>query len=234
MKNGQSLYTFEEVRYQVSQLGKELFKEKISLDWIVGLYIEATRKLKSEAKKEEAINLTSCGDLLLEMLMAYSTNFLRNLELKERLRESEERFMRIAERSSDALFTLDLSGRITYASPTAERIERRSLEDILGKYFHSFVHESDVPKTIKALSKVMKGQTVRALDIELVRGDGSLVNVEVDAYSIIRDGKVIGVEGVVRDITERKKLEQLRRNLRRPRGGKNSGTSHTITAFLNL
>ncbi len=211
MKSGQSLYTFEEVRYQTSQLGKELLNEKISLDWIVGLYIEAISKLKFEARKEEAINLASCGDLLLEMVMAYSTNFLRNLELKERLRESEERFMRIAERSSDALFTLDLSGRITYVSPAAERIDGRRLEDILGKSFHSFVHESDVPKTIRALSKVMKGQTVHALDIKLLRGDGSLVNVEVDASSIIRDGKVVGVEGVFRDITQRKKLEQLRR-----------------------
>ncbi len=166
--------------------------------------------------------------------MAYSINFLRSLELRERLQESKERFRRIAERSFDALFTLDLSHRITYASPATERIERRRLEDILGKPFDSFVHKSDVPKMTKALSKVMKGGTIDGLEIKLLRGDGSLVNVEVNASPVIRDGEVVGVEGIFRDITEKKKLEQLRRNLRRERGGKNSGTFQTISPFLNL
>lgn len=234
MKSGKSLETFEEVRYQASQLGKKLFKEKVPLDWIIGLYIEAVRRLRREARKEEALDLASCGNLLLEIVMAYSINFLRSLELRERLQESEERFRRIAERSFDALFTLDLSRRITYASPAAERIERRRLEDIWGKPFDSFVHESDVPKMTQALSKVMKGGTIDGLEIKLLRGDGSLVNVEVNASPIIRDGEVVGVEGIFRDITERKKLEQLRRNLRRARGGKNPATSHTIKTFLKL
>jgi len=82
MKSGHTLDTFEEVRYQASQLGKELFKEKIPLDWIVGLYIEAVRRLRSEVRKE-ALDLTRCGELLLEMVMAYSTDFLRYVELRE-------------------------------------------------------------------------------------------------------------------------------------------------------
>lgn len=84
MKSGHTLDTFEEVRYQASELGKELFKEKIPLDWIVGLYIEAVRRLESEARKKEAFDIASFGDLLLEMVMTYSTNFLRNMELRER------------------------------------------------------------------------------------------------------------------------------------------------------
>ncbi len=234
MKSEKSLETFEEIRYQASQLGKKLFKERIPLDWIIGLYIEAVKRLKREARKEEALDLAGCGNLLLEIVMAYSINFLRNLELKERLRESEERFRRIAERSFDALFTLDLSSRITYASPAAERIGRRRLEDILGKPFDSFVHESDVPKTIQALSRAMKGGTIDALEIKLLRGDGSLVNVELNASPIIRDGEVVGVEGIFRDITERKKLEQLRRNSRRERGGRKSGTSSSIRPFVKI
>jgi len=88
-----SLETFEEVRYKASQLGKELFKEKVPLDWIVGLYIEAVRSLESEAE-EENLDLSSCRNLLLEMVMTYSTSFLKNLELTERLRESEKKFER--------------------------------------------------------------------------------------------------------------------------------------------
>ncbi len=112
MKSGHSLESFEEIRYQASELGKELFKERIPLDWIVGLYIEAVRRLKSEVRKKEALDLASCGELLLEMVMAYSVNFLRDLELRKTLRESDP--------------------------PAAKSIERRKFENKLGKHFHSF------------------------------------------------------------------------------------------------
>ncbi|NIV43375.1 PAS domain S-box protein [Candidatus Bathyarchaeota archaeon] len=61
-----------------------------------------------------------------------------------------------------------------------------------------------------------------------------MVNVEVNASPIIRDEEVIGVEGIFRDITERKKLEQLRRNSRRERGGRKSGTSSSIRPFVKI
>ncbi len=112
MKSGHSLESFEEIRYQASELGKELFKERIPLDWIVGLYIEAVRRLKFEVRKKEALDLASCGELLLEMVMAYSVNFLRDLELRKTLRESDP--------------------------PAAKSIDCREFENKLGKHFHSF------------------------------------------------------------------------------------------------
>ena len=210
MKCEESLEAFEEVRYGASQLGKRLFKEKLPLDWIVGLYIEAVNSLKSEAR-EEGLDLSGCRNLLLEMVMTYSTSFLESLELEERLRESEERFRRITERSFDAIVTLDPSGRVTYASPAAERISGRRLKDILGKPFDDLVHESEIPTAIDAIAEAMKRRFVDGLQIEMLRGDGSSVTVEVNATSIIRDGEVVGVEGIFRDMTERKTAEEALR-----------------------
>jgi len=208
MEKGKSLEGFEEVRFEACQLGKKLFREKVPLDWIVGLYVEAVKSLKSEARREEALDLSGCGNILLEMVMTYSTSLIRTTELRERLLESEERFRRIAERSFDAIITLDLSGRITYASPAAERISGRRLKDILGKSFYAFVHEPDIPRTVQAWDEVKRRGVVKGLQIELAKGDDSLVPVEVNASSIIRDGEVVGVEGIFRDVTERTKAEE--------------------------
>ena len=207
-----SLEAFEEVRFRANELGKRLFKEKVPLDWVIGLYIEATRRLESEAQ-EEALELYGCKALLLELVITYSINLLENLELEAQLRESEERFRRIAERSFDAILTWDTTGCITYASPSAERICGRKLEDLLGKPFHDLVHESSIPRAMQAHAEALKGENVNRLQIELVGGDGSIA-AEVNASAIISGGEVVGVEGLFRDITKHKRAEEaLRENM---------------------
>ena len=201
--SGGSLEAFEEVRFRANQLGLRLFKEKVPLDWVIGLYIEATRRLESEAQ-EEALELYGCKALLLELVITYSINLLENLELEARLRESEERFRRIAERSFDAILTWDTTGCITYASPAAERICGRKLEDLLGKPFYDLVHESSIPRAMQAHAEALKGENVNGLQIDLVDGDG-LIAAEVNASAVISGEEVVGVEGIFRDITKHKR-----------------------------
>jgi PAS domain S-box-containing protein len=190
-----SLEAFEEVRFRANQLGKRLFKEKVPLDWVIGLYIEATRRLESEA--QEALELYGCKALLLELVITYSINLLENLELEEQLRESKERFRRITERSFDAILTWDTTGCITYASPAAEGICGRKIEDLLGKPFHDLVHESSIPRAMQAHVEALKGENVNGLQIDLIGGDGSIA-AEVNASAIISGGEVVGVEGIFR------------------------------------
>lgn len=214
LRSGKSIEAFEEVRWDAYQLGKRLFREKVPLDWIVGLYVEALRSLESEAR-EGALDVSGCGTLLLEMVITYSTSLLRELELAERLRESEERFKRIADRSFDAIIAMDATGNITYASSAAKRIGGRGLRDFVGKRLHEFVHESHIPTLMQAFDEVMKGQSVDGLQIEMVREDGSSVTVEVNASPIVKDRKVVGVEGIFRDITERKRTEEALKRISR-------------------
>lgn len=208
--SGGSLEAFEEVRFRANQLGKRLFEEKVPLDWVIGLYIEATGRLESEAQ-EEALELYGCKALLLELVITYSVNLLENLELEARLRDSEERFRRIAERSFDAILTWDTTGCITYASPAAERICGRKLEDLLGKPFHDLVHESSIPRAMQAHAEALKGENVNGLQIDLVGGDGSIA-AEVNASAVISGGEVVGVEGIFRDITKHKRARAGRLN----------------------
>jgi PAS domain S-box-containing protein len=205
-----SLEAFEEVRFRANQLGKRFFKEKVPLDWVIGLYVEATRRLESEAQGE-ALEPYGCKALLLELVITYSINLLENLELEKQLRESEERFRRVAERSFDAILTWDTTGCITYASPAAERICGRKLEDLLGKPFHDLVHESSRPRAMRAHAEAMNGELVNGLQIDLVGGDGSSIAAEVNASAIISGGDVVGVEGIFRDITKHKRAEEALR-----------------------
>ena len=131
---------------------------------------------------------------------------------EEELLESEERFRGIAERSFDSIFTMDQEGHITYTSPAGERLFGYTLEEASGKSFQDFVPESQIPKLAQVFAEVRKGKPVTGLEIQTRRKDGSLASVEINASPIIRDGQFAGLQGIARDITERKRMEQKLRD----------------------
>jgi PAS domain S-box-containing protein len=128
--------------------------------------------------------------------------------MEEQLRESEERLRGITERSFDAIIAMDLEGRITFVSFVAERILGYRPEEIIGKSLHTFFTEREIPKAAQAFAEVVSGKSMRGLELELLRKDGSSVTVEVNSAPIIKDGKVVGVQATARDISERKQMQQ--------------------------
>lgn len=129
-------------------------------------------------------------------------------KIEEQLRESEERLKGITERSFDAILAMDLEGRITFVSFVAERILGYKPEEIKGKSLHTFFAEREIPKAAQAFAEVASGKSMRGLELELLRKDGSSVTVEVNGAPIIKDGKVVGVQATARDISERKQMQQ--------------------------
>jgi len=133
---------------------------------------------------------------------------------EEELLESEERFRGIAERSFDSIFIMDEEGRITYASPAGERLFGYTSEEGLGKSSQEFIPGSQIPKLAQVFAELRKGKPVAGLEIEMRRKDGSLASVEVNASPILREGHFAGLQGIARDITERKRAEEELRSAR--------------------
>jgi PAS domain S-box-containing protein len=133
---------------------------------------------------------------------------------EEVLRESEERFRGIAERSFDLIFTLDQEGRFTYTSPAVERLFGYAPEDIAGKSFQEFIPRSQIPKLAQEFDGTRKGNSVTGLEVEVKRKDGTVASLEINASPIIRDGQFAGQQGIARDITERKRAEEQLRAAR--------------------
>jgi len=128
--------------------------------------------------------------------------------LEQKLRESEDRFRGIAERSIDGIFELDLEGRVTYVSPSVEPALGYKPEEVVGTRMERYLAESEIPKIAANMAALMEGTNVLGLQGEMLRKDGSRVPAELNASPIFRDGKIVGVQGIVRDITERRVLEE--------------------------
>ena len=129
-------------------------------------------------------------------------------QMERELRESEEKFRSIAERSFDCIFTVDVEGRLTYVSPAAKAIVGFTPEELVGKSAFTFLPESETAKAVPLFSRPNSGETLDGVRTEFLRKDGSKVFVEISVSPIVKDGKAIGAQGIVRDITERRRMEE--------------------------
>ncbi|WP_424000866.1 PAS domain S-box protein [Haloarcula salina] len=127
---------------------------------------------------------------------------------EQRRRESERLFREIAEVSPDTIFRLDTDGVFTYVSPAVESLLGYAAEELLGENFQRYVPETSLSVAFDGFSRVAAGETVRELEVALIDADGDLVDVEVSASPVMHDGSVRYVQGLVRDITDRKERER--------------------------
>ena len=127
------------------------------------------------------------------------------------LRESEERYRELFENAKDALYVHDLGGRYTSFNHAAEQLSGFTRDEIIGKHFSNFVAPGSLKDVRKNFCKKLDEESETTYEIDLVRKDRRRVPVEVSSRLIYENGKPIGVQGVARDITDRKRAQQALR-----------------------
>ena len=125
----------------------------------------------------------------------------------------------------DLIWVTDVSHNLVYVSPSAEQLLGVSPSAALGKPPTAFIHESDIDKFQELLNSIttylakddlvaLRSLSVPAQEILLVDGRGRAVATETTiSMRFDRDNRFQGLYGIVRDVTDRKKLEaELHRN----------------------
>ncbi|MBS7633421.1 PAS domain S-box protein, partial [Candidatus Bathyarchaeota archaeon] len=135
------------------------------------------------------------------------TDITEQKALEQRLKESEERFRGIAERSFDAIATVDLEGRINYASPSVVKVLGYPAEDVMGKSFLQYFSPVSLSNASHLFIELLQGKSIEGIQLELPRRDGSTAIVEINASPIAMNGNITGIQAVFRDITNRKMME---------------------------
>ncbi|RJF92051.1 diguanylate cyclase domain-containing protein [Noviherbaspirillum saxi] len=104
----------------------------------------------------------------------------------------------------DAVFLVDVHGRIVYVSAACERILGYTPEEMIGKTMIDFISPEDRARTREEASHVMAGHPRIGFENRYIRKDGSLANIMWSArWSEVDQLRV----GVARDITERKRAD---------------------------
>jgi two-component system cell cycle sensor histidine kinase/response regulator CckA len=151
-------------------------------------------------------------------------------KINRKLMRSEERYRYLVENSPDIIYTLDANGNFTFLSEALEHLLGFTVEDLIGKHYSTIVWEADRSKAQCFFDeRRSRDRAASAIELRLKAVDGEqqndsarrYLNVELKSMGIYDaptpDGerRHIGTHGVIRDISERQRLQRQLQNSER-------------------
>jgi PAS domain S-box-containing protein len=147
--------------------------------------------------------------LFVESMTPYEMTHRGFQETNAALRVSEARYRELFENANDIVFTADLNGNFTSVNRAGERLTGYERSEALSMKFRAVVAPEYVEVVRVARELKLSGrQEGTRYELEILTKDGRRVPLEVNTRLIYENGKPAGVQGIARDITERKQAEQ--------------------------
>ena len=129
---------------------------------------------------------------------------------EKRVQEAEEKYRNLFDSANDAISVTDLENNVTSWNNSAERIFGWNKNEIIGKKFLLMsINNKLQPENEQIIKNAMAGSAVSEIETVFMRKDGKEINVSM-TISPLRDSdqKVVGLSGIFRDITERKRTQE--------------------------
>jgi diguanylate cyclase (GGDEF)-like protein/PAS domain S-box-containing protein len=130
------------------------------------------------------------------------------IKAQQALKESESRFRDLFENANDLIYTHDLEGRFTSLNRAGERITGYSRSEALAMRISDVVAESSLATAREMTRRKIAGEMPTSYELEIVAKDGRRVLLELSTRLIYHDDKPVGVQGIGRDITSRRRAEE--------------------------
>ena len=154
---------------------------------------------------------------------------------EDELRISEERFRNFVENINEVIFAIDLNRRFTYVSPVVREILGYESAEVLGKPVSDYIFKEDLPFVLQRLEGVAKG-ILGPQEYRVVDKAGKTRWVRSSSRPVLVEGKVVGVQGVIAEVTERKSLEEQIRQAQKLEslGTLAGGIAHDFNNILGI
>ncbi|MBW1710069.1 MAG: PAS domain S-box protein [Deltaproteobacteria bacterium] len=129
---------------------------------------------------------------------------------EEALWESDERYRALFEGAHDCIYLHDFEGNFIDANPAALKLLGYNKDEVTSLNFASLLSEDQIGLAVQALEDIKKhGFQKDISEFKLKRKNGENVYIESSGTLIYHDGNPHAIQGVARDITERKRIETL-------------------------
>ncbi|MFA4877271.1 MAG: PAS domain S-box protein [Methanoregula sp.] len=130
---------------------------------------------------------------------------------EQSLRESEEKYRLLTEVTDDIMYLIDLQGTITHISPQISRYGYTEKE-VLTRNFTEFIAKEDLPAVLEGLEKTISGRNASVTTLRVRDKAGALHWMEDNGAPVLDpSGSVVGISGILRDISRRKDTEEALR-----------------------
>ena len=154
----------------------------------------------------------AAGKLVVESLLPFEMSHRRSQEVNAALRESEERYQDLVETARDVIFTLAADGKLNPSNPAFETVTGWSRSEWIGKGFASLVEPDDRSRAAGVHRAVLESPVLPVFELGIRAKSGATIPVEFVATPLMKDEKVVGILGVARDITDRRRAQEALRH----------------------
>ncbi|MCK4950789.1 MAG: PAS domain S-box protein [Gammaproteobacteria bacterium] len=204
-KNGEVFPSEHTVSLLKSDSGEVIGIVSVIRDISVRKQAEAELRLH----REHLENLVTARTIDLEKLNEQlQLEIFEHQQTEDELRASQEDLQALFDNMQDTFYRADKNGHITMLTPSVKELLQYEPDEMIGKRLADFYVEPDGrEKFLKALDEA--GSDIRGYEAPVWRRDGRQVWVSTNAH-VYHDeaGNVAGVEGTIRNVTERKLAEE--------------------------
>ena len=142
---------------------------------------------------------------------ADDTEVLEIHRTREALRESERRCRELVENAHDVVYAHDFEGRFTTINRAGEQLMGYSRDEFRGLELANVVAPDSLGLARRMVQETLEGHERARYVLDLIARDGRRLAFEVSTSLLRRDGVPLGVQGIARDITDRRRAEEALR-----------------------
>ncbi len=162
-------------------------------------------------------------------------------QAEQKLRESDERYKALFERSLEYIYINDLSGNFLEINDAALKALGYSREEIITMNYADLLSEDQLTSAFESLREIVEtGSQSDLTEYRLNTKQGGYIWAQTKATLLYRDGAPYAIQGIARDITEKKKAEMALKQARemaetasKAKGDFLANMSHEIRTPLN-
>jgi len=130
---------------------------------------------------------------------------------EEALLSSEDGFRELCENANDIIYTHDLAGTFTSLNRAGERITGYTREEALAMKISDVLAPEYLPLARQMIMQKEMGRAPTVYELEIITKQGTRVRLEVSTRIIFKHHKAVSIQGIARDLTDRKRSEEALR-----------------------
>jgi two-component system cell cycle sensor histidine kinase/response regulator CckA len=239
LRTGQPLFASPTVFQELVRAGEAVSVGAESLDWL-GVPLKSggeTFGVLVVQSYDERVRFTEKDKEILTFVSRQVAAAIEHKRSQQALMQSEQRYRELFENANDMILTVDLEGNVTSMNAAALQATGYNLEEALGLNVYNMVEQDQAAQLKGKLSEKLDGhKTSTTYEVEVFTKQGRLIRIEINTRLIYKNGLPSGTQGIGRDITERRALEErLRQSQKMEAVGRLAGgVAHDFNNLLTV
>ncbi|WLR53673.1 EAL domain-containing protein [Mesobacillus subterraneus] len=148
-------------------------------------------------------------DSKVKYVVAVTRDITEKVKENNRLIDSEQRYRSLIDHNLDAVFSIDLKGKILDVNPAAQILTGYTVKQLKSKRITSLICESDLPPFQELLSDTKAGNAKESLDCRFMHRKGKFLTVHLKTIPVVIHSEIKGMYIIIRDLSEQAKSTEL-------------------------